>query len=309
MIKTECAIVGAGIAGVAAAVYAKRSGLDFLLFNKGLFGGQLMYVGKVDNYPGLPPESQGQAISQNLTSTLQNLDIRVNSGAIDSVEAKDKELVFCSGEKTFSARTMIVASGASMRTLGIPGEKELTGKGVSYCAVCDGFFFRNKTVAVVGGGNTAVEEAVYLSGLCKKVYLIHRRDKLRALDYLQQELFARDNVEVIWDTTVTEVRGDPFVRSVGLAGQEGKDAGDLEIQGLFVAIGIGPNTEFVRGCLDCDRGGFIITDGEMRTSRENIFACGDCRKRPLRQLITAAGEGAVAAISAYRYLKGNYISS
>lgn len=309
MIKTGCAIIGAGIAGVAAAVYARRAGLDFILFEKGMLGGQLMYVGTVDNYPGLPPGSQGQEIYQNLSRTLQELDISPASSSIESVDVRGKELALTFADDTCLAEAMIVASGASMRTLEIPGETRLRGKGVSYCAVCDGFFFKDKTVAVIGGGNTAVEEAVYLSRLCKKVYLIHRRDKLRALEYLQEELRQRDNVEILWNTVVKSIEGKSFLEEVSLENSESKVTRTLALQGLFVAIGIEPNTSFVSSCLKCDQDNFIITDEEMRTSLQNVFACGDCRKRPLRQLITAAGEGAVAAISAYRYLKGNYISS
>jgi thioredoxin reductase (NADPH) len=204
---------------------------------------------------------------------------------------------------------LIIATGASFKKLGLAGEDKFLGKGVSYCALCDGFFFKDKEVAVVGGGNTAVSEAIYLSRLCKKVYLIHRRNSLRALEYLQKELFGKDNVQIIWNTKIKEIEGQDFLEELILEDIHQGVVKSLSVGGLFVAIGLEPNTKIFKDFIEVDKEGFIVTDQEMRTSLEFINACGDCRKKPLRQLITAAGEGAVAAISAYKYLRGSYISA
>ena len=304
-------IVGAGIAGVSSAIYAKRSGMKFLLLEKKVVGGQLLFIEKVDNYAGVDLETSGAALVQKLDKTLNDLNIKVKYDAVNEVKIDFKSQLVSleSDENSYQAKTLIVATGASSRNLGLPKEKELTGRGISFCAVCDGFFFKGKTVAVVGGGNTAAEDALYLSNLCKKVYLIHRRDKLRALDYLQHELFNRPNIEILWNKVVKEIKGEEKLEGVVLEDTLNASRDDLSLDGLFIAVGIKPNTEIVRQAIELDEGGFIVTDSHMRTSCDFIFACGDCRKRPLRQLITAAGEGAISALSAYRHLKGFYTSS
>ena len=193
--------------------------------------------------------------------------------------------------------------------LGVKGEDRLLGKGVSYCAVCDGFFFKGKDVVVAGGGNTAVEEALYLAEITNKVTLIHRRKELRAVDYLQKKLFARENIEVIFSSVVTEVKGRDLVEEIIIENIDDKQQRSIKISGLFIAIGIKPNTDFFRDIISLDEKGFIVTDEEMQSSSRFVWSCGDCRKRPLKQLITAASEGAVAALSVYKYLRGRYISS
>ncbi|MCM8819987.1 MAG: FAD-dependent oxidoreductase, partial [Candidatus Omnitrophica bacterium] len=212
-------------------------------------------------------------------------------------------------EKNFyTSKALIIATGASFKKLQIKGEDEFIGKGVSYCAVCDGFFFKNKTVAVVGGGNTAVGEALYLSGICSKVYLIHRREKLRALNYLQDALFKKENVEIIYNHIVTQINGKNFVEEIILEDNENKLKKNLNVDGVFIAIGITANTQIFKDIVDIDENGFILTDENLKTSLDFIWAIGDCRKRPLRQLITAAAEGSIAALEAYKYLKTPYIS-
>ncbi len=310
MKTAECAIVGSGIAGVAAAIYACRAGLKTMIFEKGMVGGQLMYVGEVDNYPGLPGATQGRQIYETLQGSLAGLELSPLNATIEKVCRENEKICLTDQQgQQYETATLIIASGAAMKKLGLPGEDEFTGKGVSYCAVCDGFFFKDKEVAVAGGGNSAVEEAIYLSGICKKVYLIHRRDSLRALEYLQQELLARSNVEIIWNSRVREIKGDRFLQELTIEDVGDETCRSLAVQGLFVAIGIEPATGFLGGLVNCDENGFIIADEEMRASAPGVFACGDCRRRPLRQLITAAAEGAIAAISAYRFLRGSYISS
>lgn len=306
--EIELAIIGAGIAGVAASVYAKRSGLEFLLFEAGGVGGQLLFMEGIDNYIGLEAGIKGRDLAKNLTKTLEALEIAITKKEILKAEAESDRVVLHTSDCIYSAKGVIVASGANFAKLGFKGEKEFTGKGVSYCAVCDGFFFRGKDVVVVGGGNTAAEEALYLAEIAKKVTLIHRRDELRAMEYLKKQLLAKDNIEVVFDSVIKEVKGGDVLREVVIENTKNEQSQVLTTAGLFVAIGIKPNTKVFRDIISQDEKGFIVADEEMKSSSCFIWACGDCRKRPLKQLITAASEGAIAALSAYKYLKGHYIS-
>ncbi len=307
--KSELVIIGAGIAGVSAAVYAKRANLDFCLFEAKSVGGQLLFMENIDNYVGLKSATKGVSLARELKATLDRLAIPVINKEIKKVELRDNTIDMHTDDNRYSFKGVIAATGASFKKLGVKGEEDFSGKGVSYCAVCDGFFFKGKEVAVVGGGNTAVEEALYLSGIARKVTLIHRRHELRALDYLQKKLAQKSNIEVRLDSVVTEIKGSGFLEEVVLENVKGSKAGSLSVQGLFVAVGIAPNTGLWKGLVDMDEKGFITSDAEMKTSRDYIWAAGDCRKRPLKQLITAASEGAIAALSVYRYLKGHYISA
>lgn len=306
---TELAIIGAGIAGVSAAIYAKRCGLDFLIFEPGAIGGQLLFMEGIDNYVGLGLGAKGRDLAVKLEETLSGLEIGVTAEEITGVEKDLEGVNLRSSGGDCRAKAVIIASGASFRKLGVKGEAEFSGKGVSYCAVCDGFFFKNKDVAVVGGGNTAVEEALYLSEITRKVTLIHRRDKLRALDYLQKRIFEKNNVEVVFNSIIKEIKGGEALKEVVIENTETALSRSLEISGLFAAVGIIPGTKFLNNIVAADDEGFILTDERMKSSCDFIFAAGDCRKRPLKQLITAASEGAIAAVSAYKRLKGSYISS
>lgn len=306
--EIELAIIGAGIAGVAASVYAKRSGLEFLLFEARGVGGQLLFMEGIDNYIGLEAGIKGRDLAKNLTKTLEALEIAITKKEILKAEAESDRVILHTSDCIYSAKGVIVASGANFAKLGFKGEKEFTGKGVSYCAVCDGFFFRGKDVVVVGGGNTAAEEALYLAEIAKKVTLIHRRDELRAMEYLKKQLLAKDNIEVVFDSVIKEVKGGDVLREVVIENTKNEQSQVLTTAGLFVAIGIKPNTKVFRDIISQDEKGFIVADEEMKSSSCFIWACGDCRKRPLKQLITAASEGAIAALSAYKYLKGHYIS-
>ncbi len=301
-------IVGAGIAGVSAAVYAKRSGLDFLIFEPGLVGGQLQSMQHIDNYVGVGLGAKASQMVERLDQTISDLKIDLIKEKITKISKDGKFLKLDAENNNYKTKALIVATGASFRKLGLKREKDFIGKGISYCAVCDGFFFKGKEVAVVGGGNSAVEEALYLSEIAKKVILIHRRDKLRALDYLQKQLKAKDNLEIIYNSVVVEPKGKELLEGVVVEDLLTKNRKTLSLQGLFVAIGINPATELFKDLVSQDSQGFIITDEEMKTSHDSIWACGDCRRRPLRQLITAASEGAIASLSAYKYLKGHYIS-
>ena len=307
--EVELIIIGGGIAGVAAAVYARRIGLEFLLFEAGSIGGQLLFMENIDNYVGLATGTKGRDLAGNLTKTLEDLKIDVINEEISKVEIKENKVFLSGPDRIYSASCIIAATGAAFMRLGVKGEDRLLGKGVSYCAVCDGFFFKGKDVVVAGGGNTAVEEALCLAEITNKVTLIHRRKELRAVDYLQKKLFARKNIEVIFSSIVTEVKGRDLVEEIIIENIDDKQQRSIKISGLFIAIGIKPNTDFFRDIISLDEKGFIVTDEEMQSSSRFVWSCGDCRKRPLKQLITAASEGAVAALSVYKYLRGRYISS
>jgi thioredoxin reductase (NADPH) len=305
----ELAIIGAGIAGVSAAIYAKRAGLKFSIFEPKAIGGQLLLMETVDNYTGINLGTKAQALAASLSGSLSQLAIEPVSEEVLKIEQNSRGVRLFTQENKYCGAGLIVATGASFKRLAINKEEEFTGKGVSYCAVCDGFFFRNKTVAVIGGGNTAAEEALYLSNICKKVYLIHRKPKLRSIEYLQKEIFLRKNIEVIFDSAVKEINGTDFLESITIENIVTKKISGLNINGLFIAIGVKPNTELFKDIIRLDEGGFILTNEAMKTSLDFIWAAGDCRQRPLRQLITASSEGAIAAVSAYKYLKGGYISA
>jgi len=305
--EIELAIIGAGIAGVAASVYAKRAGLEFCIFEAKGVGGQLLLMEGIDNYVGLKTGTKGRELVENLTKALKDLKIDVTGEEISKVELEEKKVILHTPEHVYSAKGAIIATGANFAKLGFKGEAEFLGKGVSYCAVCDGFFFKGKDVVVVGGGNTAVEEALYLAEIVNKVTLIHRRNELRAMEYLKKQLLAKDNIEVVFDSVVKEAKGDNLLKEVAIESVKNRKSQTLVAAGLFVAVGIKPNTEIFKDVVSQEKG-FIITDEEMRSSVGFIWACGDCRKRPLKQLITAASEGAIAALSAYKYLKGQYIS-
>ncbi|MCM8823971.1 MAG: thioredoxin-disulfide reductase [Candidatus Omnitrophica bacterium] len=304
----DLTIIGGGIAGISAAIYSHRAGLNPIIFEKNVLGGQLLYIDTVDNYPAVYPHTPGIKFVDVLNSTLQEFKVNFINESVEKVELSDNGIVIYSENDTYLSQALIIATGAKPKRLGIEGEDLLIGKGVSFCAICDGFFFKDKDVAVVGGGNSAVEEALYLSHICKKVYLIHRRDKLRALDYLQKELFSKNNVELVWNTTVEKIYGEGRVEGVVLKNLVEDKKINFSVSAVFIAIGIEPVTEIFKSIVDTDRDGYIITDEWMHTSRKLIYACGDCRRRPLRQLITAASEGAIAGLSAYKDLRGNYIS-
>ncbi|MFH1768974.1 MAG: FAD-dependent oxidoreductase [Candidatus Omnitrophota bacterium] len=306
MKTVELAIIGGGIAGISCAVYAKRAGLSPVIFERSSLGGQLLYIDSIDNYPGVALNTKGAGLLKTLTDTVRELNVEVVETEIKSLKVAAGRPVVLTESGDHESAAAVIATGAVFSKLGVEGEEEFTGKGVSWCAVCDGYFFKNKTAAVVGGGNTAAEDAIYLSSLCKKVYLIHRRDQLRALDYLQKELFAKDNIEVILNSRIKAIEGGRFLEAIIL--ESDKKESTLSVNGLFIAVGVKPNTELCRGVIDMDEGGFIVTDQVMKTSRDYFYACGDCRRRPLRQLVTAAAEGATAALSAYQRLRGSYVS-
>lgn len=305
-------IIGAGTAGLTAAIYALRAGKSVLVLEQGTYGGQIVNTPKVENYPGIEQIS-GYEFASGLFRQAEKLgmeyrsekvtDIRLESSADTgeelssaSVEAGNK--IVETTEQSYRAKAVILATGAKNRPLGVEKEAEYTGRGVSYCATCDGMFFRGKKVAVAGGGNTALEDAAFLSNYCEKVYLIHRREQFRGEEKLVEELRGKENVEFLLNKTVQALEGSPVLQAVVLCDKISGAESRLEVSGLFVAIGQIPETESFEGLVELDENGYIQAGEDCRTNVEGIFAAGDCRSKTVRQLTTAAADGAVAALSA-----------
>ena len=299
-------IIGSGPAGLAAAVYAQRAKLDTLVVEKAMVsGGQVLTTYEVDNYPGLPGIG-GYDLGIKFREHADRLGARFVEDEVLNIQDGGKGAikgVVCQGN-TYEARSLILATGAVHRKLGVPGEEELAGAGVSYCATCDGAFFRNKVTAVIGGGDVAVEDAIFLARMCSKVYLIHRRNELRAAKSLQENLLSLDNVEVIWDTVADSINGDGMVKSLSLTNVKNGQKRELDVQGVFIAVGITPESRAFEGLVDMDHG-YIRAGEDAATSAPGIFAAGDVRTKPLRQIITAAADGANAITSVERYLVEN----
>ncbi|OAG27205.1 thioredoxin-disulfide reductase [Thermodesulfatator autotrophicus] len=299
----DLAIIGGGPAGLTAYLYAARARLNTVLIEKTSPGGQVLITDFVENYPGFPDGISGFELIDTFIAQVKKLGFEPLREEVVRLEdlGLNKKLIFAS-DKELLAQTVIVASGAKPNTLGIPGEKEFTGRGVSYCATCDGPFFRDQVVAVVGGGNTAVQEALFLTKFVQKVFLIHRRDQLRAQKILQERALGHEKIKPIWNTVVEEILGDDQVKAIKLKNRKTGEESILEVNGVFIFIGITPNSDFVKGLLNLDEWGFIITDNEMRTNIPGIFAAGDVRAKACRQIVTACGDGATAAYIAEHFL-------
>lgn len=296
-------IIGAGPAGLSAAVYGRRAGLELLVIEQTpMGGGQVVDTYEVDNYLGMPGIN-GFDLAQKFRSHADGLGAVFLSGRVTAIRDEgDFKVVETVDGASYEARTLILAGGAEHAKLGVPGEAEFRGQGVSYCATCDGAFFKKRDVVVVGGGDVAVEDAVYLSRFCRKVYLIHRRDSLRAAKSLQEKLFSCENVEVIWNSTLQRIQGTDLVEGICIR-QKGEDTErELAVEGVFIAVGMRPNTEIYRGAVACDEGGYLLAGEDCATSVPGIFAAGDIRTKALRQIVTAVSDGACAVASAERYL-------
>jgi len=296
-------IIGAGPAGLTAALYAARSRLKILLVERLAPGGQIALSDCVENYPGYPEGINGMELVSKMKEQVDKLGVPLRQGEVRALEEdRAMKVVYVDGD-WLESRTVVVASGASPKRLGVPGEEKLIGRGVSFCATCDAPFYRGQAVAVVGGGDTAVQEALYLTKFAKKVYLVHRRRKLRAAKILQERLFHNDKIEVVWSSAVEEVLGDDLVEGVRLRNLETGDKQELKLAGLFLFIGLRPNSGFLKGMVDLDAEGFVITGENLETSVPGIFAAGDVRRKLLRQVSTAVGDGATAAYAAELYLE------
>jgi thioredoxin reductase (NADPH) len=307
--KTKCLIIGSGPAGYTAAIYAARADLKPIVYEGLQPGGQLTITTEVDNFPGYPEGAQGPAIMEDLKKQAERFNADVRFGMITEVDFSKRPFkVTADDGKIIVAETVIIATGASARWLGMESEQKFNGYGVSACATCDGFFYKGKDVAIVGGGDTAAEEATYLAKLCNKVYLIHRRDELRASKAMQKKIFNTQNIEVIWDHVPKEITGTEEGFSKAVTGatltnvKTGKES-KINIDGFFVAIGHKPNSDIFKGQIDMNETGYIKTAPDStKTSVEGVFACGDVQDHVFRQAVTAAGTGCMAAIEAERFL-------
>ncbi|CDE43779.1 thioredoxin reductase [Clostridium sp. CAG:768] len=294
-------ILGGGPAGLSAAIYASRGAVSTAIVDLNMLGGQPSNYLELENYPGFQVIG-GYDLMEKFEEHADKFGVKkFPMQEIQSVDLKTKTIV--TNEYEFKAKTIIIATGAQPMKLGVPGEKEFVGRGVSYCAVCDGAFYKNKVVAVVGGGNAAVEEAMYLTKFADKVYVIHRRNELRADKIVQERAFKNDKIEFIWDSVVKEIKGDNLVNTAVLENVKTKESSNLSVNGVFPYIGMTPNVENISGQLQQDARGFIVTDETMATSVEGVFAVGDVRTTPLRQVITAAADGAIGAVYAVKYLE------
>jgi thioredoxin reductase (NADPH) len=296
-------IVGGGPAGLTAGIYAQRSKLDTVLIEKMAPGGQVLNTHWVDNYPGFPEGIGGFELSDRMRQQAERFGLPIVSDEISGFSLEGPHKVIQGAERQYRCRSVIVASGAIWKKLGVPGEERLIGRGVSYCATCDGPFYQGLEVAVVGGGDSAVQEAVYLTRFAKKIYLIHRRDQLRACRTLQDKALAHPKIELLWNRTVESIEGADQVEALKMKTVDGAEEETLSLQGAFIYVGIQPNTGWLQGALHLDAQGFIPTDDRMATKVPGVFAAGDVRKKMVRQISTAVGDAATAVLAAEHYLE------
>jgi len=297
----DLVIVGAGPAGMTAAIYASRAQLNFVFLEKTFAGGQITNTYEIENYPGIITAS-GFDLTTMFKEHVEHFGVEIKTEDVIDVELEGKVKKVITTTNTYETKTIIFAMGAAWKKMGILGEEEFSGRGVSYCATCDGAFYRNKTTVVVGGGDVAVEDAIYLARMCEKVYLVHRRDELRAVKVLQEKLFETPNIEMIWDSGLEEIQGAQFVNKAIVKNKKTGKVREIDADGVFIAIGSDPNTKFLEGKVAMDRGGYIATGENCMTNVEGVFAAGDLRQKSLRQVITACGDGATAVFGAERYV-------
>ena len=299
----DIAIIGGGPSGLTAGIYGGRAGLNTVLFEKTFSGGQMAFTNEIENYPGIE-KIAGSELGILMENQAKKFDVDIKNEEIKSIKKKDNIFELETGSGVYEAKTVILSMGASPRTLGIESETRLRGMGVSYCATCDGSFYKGMDVAVVGGGNTAFEDAIYLSRICNKVYLIHRRDEFRADDILQKEAKGIENIEIIVNSVVDDIIGKFEVDAVKVKNVKNDEIRDIPVSGVFVAVGTIPNSGLVKEVVKLDDYGYIMTDKNMKTSVDGIYAIGDIRDTVLRQVVTACADGAVATMSAQQYIRG-----
>ncbi|MBC2703131.1 thioredoxin-disulfide reductase [Desulfobacula sp.] len=298
----DLVIIGAGPAGLTAGIYAARARMNVLLLEKVVPGGQILVTDWIENYPGFPEGISGFDLAEKMKVQAEELGLKIETAEVHSLNLSEelKEIVL--KDKTITAKALIIASGASPKKLGI-GEDKFMGKGISFCATCDAPFFKEKTVVAIGGGDTAVQEAIYLTKFAKKVYLVHRRDELRATKILQERAFANDKLELVWDSVPTGVEGFFGVESVKVKNVKTNEEKTIKADGCFIWVGILPNASFLNNSVETDKFGFIRSDANMQTSVPGVYAVGDVRDTPLRQISTAVGDAAIAAVSAEHFIE------
>jgi thioredoxin reductase (NADPH) len=297
-------IVGGGPAGLSAGIYTSRAGLPSLLVEKGAVGGMIINAALVENFPGFADGISGIDLTRAMHQQAARFGLETLSAEAIGLKIQGKSMTVATSEGEFSARAVIIAGGSERQKLGVPGETEFIGRGVSYCATCDGAFFRDKVVAVVGGGNAAVTEALELTKFATKVFVVHRRHELRATKVVQEKAFAEKKLEFVWDSTVVEIRGDKSVNKIRIHNVNDGQESELDVDGVFVNVGSHPATDYLKGVLALDAVGAIVVNDKMETGVPGIYAAGDIRSGSIRQAIGAAGDGAVAALNAAKYLGG-----
>jgi len=303
----DCIIIGGGPAGLTAGLYCARAKLNTLLLEKGTFGGQIAITDLVENYPGFPEGISGKELTQRFKSQAERFGLKIARKEAVKIEKQGKEIfVHLRSGEVIRSKTLITASGSNPRRLGVPGEEEFLNRGVSYCATCDGALFDGVPIAVIGGGDSATQEALFLTRFGSVVYLIHRRDKLRAQKHLQEKVLSHPKIKFVPDTVVEEIRGNEFVEKLLLRNVKTGELSELPVEGVFIFIGLEPNTGFLKGAVELDERGYIITDERLRTSLEGVFACGDCRSGATGQVAVAVGEGCIAAIEVEKYIENNF---
>jgi len=305
MERYDIAIIGTGPAGLSAAIYAARGGLKTIVFEKGLIGGQIIVTADVENYPGFNENLSGFEIMEKMRLQALKFDAVIKEEQVTGIGFEGLCKIIETDENQYRVKSIILATGAHPRKLNVPGEDRFIGRGVSYCATCDGALYRNKIVAVNGGGDSAVEEALFLTRFAEKVYIIHRRDALRAVHAIQQRAFNNPKIKIIWDTVIHEVNGTDQVKSLTLFNKKTETISALQVDGLFVYIGIIPNNHLFESRIELDTQGFIVTNEYMETNIPGVYAAGDIRQKLLRQVVTATSDGAIAAFAAEKWIEEN----
>ena len=297
-------IVGGGPAGLTAGLYTSRSRLNTLLIEIGLLGGQMTITELIENYPGFPQGINGDELSRLMEEQAKRFELEVVSQDVVEVKLEGDKKVVKTEEGSYLCEALIICTGTEYRKLEVPGEKEFAGKGVSYCATCDGVFFKDSQIVVVGGGDSALTEALYLTKFVKELTIVHRRDALRGTKIYQERVFANPKIKLLWNSVIQEIKGDSVVRSVIVKNVKTGEVNEHPIEGAFLFVGLLPRTQFLKGLVNVDEAGYIVTDENCETSVKGIFAAGDCRKKLLRQVATAVGDGATAAFAVEKYLEG-----
>lgn len=299
----DCLIVGAGPAGLSAAIYASRSKLKTIVFEKTKIGGQAAITDDIENYPGSMEEATGPKIVKRMKEQAESFGAEFVMEEIVGINTDSKIKKVITKKNIYEGRTIIIATGAEHTTLNVPGEREFTGKGVSYCATCDADFFTDLDVVVVGGGDSAVQEALYLTKFAESVTIVHRRDQLRAAKSIQDKAFKNQKIKFIWNSVVEKIEGDEIVQKIIIKNVKTGEISAIKTDGVFVFVGMKPVTDLFRGLVNMDERGYIFTDDDMKTNIPGVFAAGDCRVKMLRQIVTASADGAIAAVSAEKYLE------
>jgi len=301
----DTVIVGGGPAGLSAAIYAARGGMKTVVFEQALFGGQIVVTDEVENYPGYVESVTGFDIADNLKKQAAKFGAEFKTETVKAIGLEGLCKIVETNKMIYRAKSVILATGAHPRKLSVPGEEKYTGRGVSYCATCDGALYRNKVVAVIGGGDSAVEEALFLTKFAKKVYIVHRRDELRAVKLVQDRAFKNEKIEFIWNSIVQSVDGGDYVEKIHLFNRKTEKLSEVEVDGVFIYVGIIPNNELVESRVNLDPQGFVIVDESMHTNIPGIYSAGDINHKVLRQVVTATADGAIAAFSAEKWIEEN----